>query len=56
MAIKKMDRPNEGISCEVNTCEYHSSGNHCCAEKIQVAPKNAREADQTDCMTFVAKG
>ncbi|MDF2842377.1 MAG: hypothetical protein K0R00_803 [Herbinix sp.] len=56
MSIKKMDKPNEGIKCVVNTCEYYVSGDHCYAEKIEVAPRNARESEQTDCTTFVSKG
>ncbi len=52
---KKMDKPNEGISCVVNTCEYYMNGDHCSAEKIQVEPRNAKGSDQTDCATFTAK-
>jgi hypothetical protein len=55
MAIRKMDKPNEGIKCIVNTCEYYMNGDHCAAEKINVEPRNATESDQTDCATFAHK-
>lgn len=53
--VRKMDKPNEGIKCVVNTCEYYMNGDHCSAEKIQVEPRNASESDQTDCATFTSK-
>jgi hypothetical protein len=56
MSVKKMDKPNEGIKCIVNTCEYYMNGDHCTAEKINVEPRNARESDETDCATFAPKG
>ncbi|NLP35310.1 MAG: DUF1540 domain-containing protein [Clostridiales bacterium] len=56
MAIKKMDKPNEGIKCVVNTCEYYMNGDHCSAEKIHVEPRNATDSNQTDCSTFIQKG
>jgi hypothetical protein len=55
MAIRKMDKPNEGIKCIVNTCEYYMSGDHCAAERIQVEPRNAQDSEETDCATFVAR-
>ncbi len=55
MSIRKMDKPNEGIKCIVNTCEYYMSGDHCAAEKIQVEPRNAKASDDTDCATFTEK-
>lgn len=55
MAIHKMDKPNEGIRCVVNTCEYYMNGDHCSAKQIQVEPRNASNADQTDCTTFTKK-
>lgn len=55
MAVKKMDTPNEGIQCVVNTCEYYMNGDHCTAEKIQVEPRNADTSDMTDCSTFKQK-
>jgi len=56
MTVKKMDKPNEGVKCVVNTCEYYMNGDHCAAEKIQVEPRNATSSNQTDCSTFVQKG
>jgi len=55
MAIRKMDKPNEGIKCVVNTCEYYMSGDHCAAEMIQVEPRNASSSNETDCATFEPK-
>jgi hypothetical protein len=49
---RKMDRPNEGIRCVVNTCEYYMSGDHCSAEQIKVGPRNADNSEETDCSTF----
>jgi hypothetical protein len=36
MSVKKMNQPNSGIKCMVNTCHYYMSGDHCSAEKIEV--------------------
>ena len=55
MAIRKMDKPNEGIKCIVNTCEYYMNGDHCAAEQIKVEPRNAVEFNQTDCSTFMPR-
>jgi len=55
MAIRKMDKPNEGIRCVVNTCEYYMHGDHCAAEQIQIEPRNAKDSEETDCTTFVKK-
>jgi len=55
MAIRKMDKSNEGIKCVVNTCEYYMSGDHCAAEMIQVEPRNASSSNETDCATFEPK-
>lgn len=55
MSIRKMDKPNEGVKCIVNTCEYYMNGDHCAAEHIQVEPRNAKESDETDCATFAPK-
>jgi len=55
MAIRKMDKPNEGVRCVVNTCEYYMAGDHCSAEKIQVEPRNASDSEETDCATFIKK-
>ncbi len=55
MAIRKLDKPNEGIRCVVNTCDYYMNGDHCSAEQIQVEPRNANDSDETDCATFIKK-
>lgn len=47
-----MSQPNTGIKCTVNTCYYYMKGDNCTAEKIQVQPKNAQSAEETDCATF----
>ncbi|HOV26332.1 MAG TPA: DUF1540 domain-containing protein [Pseudobacteroides sp.] len=53
MSVKKMNHPNSGIKCVVNTCHYYMSGDHCAAERIEVQPKNAVDSQQTDCATFI---
>lgn len=53
MRVNKMDRPNPGIKCVVNTCSYYLSGDHCSAERIEVQPKNASNTQETDCATFI---
>ena len=55
MTGNKMDHPNQGINCSVNTCYYYMNGDFCSAEKIHVEPKNAASAEQTDCATFQKK-
>jgi len=52
MSVKKMEQPNQGVKCVVNTCSYYMSGDHCTAERIEVQPKNAITSNQTDCATF----
>lgn len=49
----KMDHPNDGIKCVVNTCHYYMSGDYCSADKIEVKPKNAANTEETDCATFL---
>ncbi len=53
MRAEKMNRPNEGIKCVVNTCHYYMNGDHCTASQIEVTPKNANNTQETDCATFV---
>lgn len=53
MKAKKMQDPNTGIRCMVNTCYYYMNGDHCTAEKIEVQPRNALDSEQTDCATFI---
>lgn len=55
MHAKKMDHPNSGIRCEVNTCHYYMSGDHCAADMIEVKPRNASDSQETDCETFIQK-
>lgn len=55
MHVGKSDNPISRVSCSVNTCHYHVPGDHCSAEKIQVAPKNAHSTQETDCETFISK-
>lgn len=52
MEANKMDSPNQGIKCIVNSCYYYMDGDHCCADKIQVEPKDACDSEETDCSTF----
>lgn len=42
----------EGVSCVVNTCEYHKKGDKCTAGEIEILPKNASTSEETDCGTF----
>jgi hypothetical protein len=51
-----MNHPNEGVKCVVNTCHYYMSGDHCAAQQIEVQPRNASNAEQTDCTTFMPEG
>ncbi|MBN7572765.1 MULTISPECIES: DUF1540 domain-containing protein [Clostridium] len=55
MKPEKMDSPNQGIKCVVNTCQYYMSGDHCCAQQIEVQPRNASDTQETDCATFIAE-
>ena len=50
MTAQKMSQPNVGIKCMVNTCHYYGTGDHCHAEKIEVAKGN-----ETDCATFLSE-
>lgn len=52
MNVEKMNTPNQGIKCVVNTCHYYMSGDHCAASMIEVQPKNANNSQETDCATF----
>lgn len=49
----KMQQPNSGIKCVVNTCHYYGSGNYCYADKIEVQSPNASTTEMTDCATFL---
>lgn len=50
--VPKMNHPNEGIKCVVNTCYYYMQGDKCSAQKIEVQPMNAHDSQETDCATF----
>jgi hypothetical protein len=52
MRPQKMDRPNEGITCSVNTCYYYMKGDRCSASQIHVSPRGSTTSEQTDCDTF----
>ncbi|HOQ07058.1 MAG TPA: DUF1540 domain-containing protein [Clostridiales bacterium] len=52
MKAQKMDRPNEGIICSVDTCYYYMQGDRCSASQIHVGPRGSRSSEQTDCDTF----
>ncbi|MCX7747769.1 MAG: DUF1540 domain-containing protein [Clostridia bacterium] len=56
MDVKKMNQPNQGIKCIVNTCYYYMNGDQCSAEKIEVQPRNAANTQETDCATFIPQG
>lgn len=56
MKANKMNTPNQSIKCVVNTCHYYEKGDHCTADKIEVAPRNAADSQQTDCETFIPEG
>lgn len=53
MRVEKMNTPNTGIKCVVNTCHYYMSGDHCAAQQIEVQPRNAADSQETDCATFI---
>lgn len=53
MRIDKTDSPLDGVSCVVNTCQYHESGDYCTAAAIEIQPRNATSTEETDCATFV---
>jgi len=36
MKVQKMNHPNEGIKCVVNTCHYYMNGDYCAAEKVEI--------------------
>ena len=56
MKVEKMNSPNTGIKCVVNTCHYYMSGDHCAAQPIEVQPRNAADSQETDCATFIPEG
>ena len=48
---------NKGVVCEVTNCYYHTTGNECTAEKIEVCNcKNcSAEKNETFCSTYREK-
>ncbi|AOY75068.1 DUF1540 domain-containing protein [Clostridium formicaceticum] len=56
MRVNKMNQPNQGIKCIVNTCHYYMNGDRCSAEMIEVQPRNASSTQETDCATFIPEG
>lgn len=54
MRVEKGDTINR-VKCVVNSCEYHESGDHCRASKIEIQPRNAQSTEETDCVTFSPK-
>ena len=54
-SVKKADRCQENIKCEVTNCTYHSTDNLCEASQIEVGPGFAQSSDETVCKTFVQK-
>ena len=42
----------EGVKCIVNTCHFYKEGDLCKAGKIEIKPRNASTAEETDCATF----
>lgn len=46
---------NEGITCDVKNCQYHSGECNCTAEMIKVGPNFACTSAETVCATFKAK-
>ena len=55
MQTQKMNQPNPGIRCVVNTCHYYMDGDQCSAQRIEVKPQNASSQEDTDCATFMKK-
>lgn len=56
MSVEKMNKPNEGIKCLVNSCHYYLSGDYCSAQKIEVRGRDSTSSDETDCATFISEG
>lgn len=56
MSVKKMEQPNTGIKCLVNTCSYYMTGDYCTAEKIEVQHRDSKTSEDTDCATFIPQG
>ena len=44
-----------GVYCDVKTCMYHDSVEHCTAKKISIGPSFASTSNDTICSTFKPK-
>ncbi len=55
MQSHKMNHPNPGIKCQVDSCYYYMNGDQCTADRIEVMPKNADSTEDTNCGTFAKK-
>ena len=45
----------DGITCEVESCEHHTTGDKCTAGKIKVTSYNSSSKEETDCSTYQRK-
>jgi len=50
------EKITEGVRCVVNTCGFYKEGDVCTAGKIEIKPRNASTAEETDCATFTPGG
>jgi hypothetical protein len=50
--IEKTQQHLPGVKCVVDSCYYHAAGNYCNAAKIEIQPPDARDTQDTDCVTF----
>ncbi len=55
MQSHKMNEANPGVKCQVSSCYYYMSGDHCSADRIEVLPRHATTSSETDCGTFTKK-
>jgi len=53
MRVNKMNHPNQEIRYVVYKCHYYMSGDHFSTEKIEVQPRNAANAKETEGETFI---
>lgn len=52
MNVGKENKNLPKVKCVVNTCIYHTDGDYCSAENIEIQPRNASSTQETDCATF----
>lgn len=55
MKAIKMNHPNDGIKCSVNSCYFYGAGDCCTANQIEVQPSDAESMEETGCATFSQK-